>query len=245
MNPSHTETLLALGLGPSIVGISDFCPAVDGASRLGSLYAPSLESIALLKPDRVFTVLREDHATPRRLRDLGIPVVSLDPQSLEEVIEAVLRIGEEAGAADAARALAGGLRARLEGILRRARARGKGPRVFVEVQASPLWTVGPGSFLDEALLALGAENCFPDLSHPYATVSPEEVLRRNPEVVVSLHAKAAEIRARPGWEGVAAVRAGAIVDEFASGALAHGSPRLFDEIERLEERLFPPEGASR
>ncbi len=241
LNPSHTETLLALGVGPSIVGISDFCPPVEGASRVGTLYAPALESIARLKPDRVFTVLGEDHATPRRLKDLGIPVVSLDPQSLEEVIASVSTIGAEVGVPDRAEELAAGLRRRLGNLRARAAARGEGPRVYLELQDTPLWTAGPGSFLHEALLAIGARNCFPDLPRAYAPVSPEEVLRRDPEVVISLHAKKEDFRGRPGWEGVEAIRSGAIVDEkdLGPGALAHASPGLFDGIERLEGLLYP------
>ena len=62
-------------------------------------------------------------------------------------------------------------------------------------------------------------------------------------MVVSLHAKRADIRARPGWEGVEAIRRGAIVDDLGPGALAHASPGLFDGIERLESLLYPGGGA--
>ena len=52
--PSITETLFALGLGPHVVGVSQYCewPAeVAKLPRVGSYVQPNLEAIVRLRPD--------------------------------------------------------------------------------------------------------------------------------------------------------------------------------------------------
>jgi len=236
--PSHTETLIELGLGERIVGISDFCPEVPGAVRVGGAHGASLESIARLAPDRVFSLQSAEAPTVRRLRSLGIRVVSLDPQSFEAVVEAVETIGRETGAEERAAHLATQLRARMARVGRSSEKRDRAS-VYVELQTSPLWTVGPGSFVDEALARIGARNVFDDLSQPYSQVSAEAVVARAPEVILSFASSAEEIRGRPAWKRVPAVARDAVVDDFPAEALLHASPRLFDGLEELERRLEP------
>lgn len=205
---------------------------------MGGAHDASLETLVRLRPDRVFSLQSPEESLARRIRSLGIPFVSANPQSFEEVLESVEVIGREAGAPEAAEKLRQDLRRRMEGV-GPPQARPLGARVYVELQTSPLWTVGPGSFVDEALRRIGARNVFEDLSEPYAQVSAEAVVVRAPEVILSFAATAEEIRGRSAWRDVPAVRRGAVVDDLPVEALLHASPRLFDGLEELERRLEP------
>ena len=52
--PSVTETLFALGAGPEVVGVSQYCdypPQVRDLPRVGSFLTPNLEAIIALRPD--------------------------------------------------------------------------------------------------------------------------------------------------------------------------------------------------
>jgi ABC-type Fe3+-hydroxamate transport system substrate-binding protein len=63
-----------------------------------------------------------------------------------------------------------------------------------------------GSYLDELIVIAGGRNAFHDLVAPSPIVSVEEIARRNPDVIVASHATAAELRERPQWRAVRAVR---------------------------------------
>src|ERR1700723_654648 len=55
-SPSITEVLFALGLGPHVVGVSNYCeypPQVKDLPKVGTYLRPDAESIARLKPDLV------------------------------------------------------------------------------------------------------------------------------------------------------------------------------------------------
>src|SRR5210317_362044 len=56
MSPGVTETLFALGLGDSVVGITRYCtypPETEEITKVGGFYDPSYETIVSLKPDLV------------------------------------------------------------------------------------------------------------------------------------------------------------------------------------------------
>src|SRR5215467_6179635 len=56
-SPSITETLFALGLGPEVVGVSQYCrfpPEVSRLPRVGTFLNPDAERIVALRPDLVF-----------------------------------------------------------------------------------------------------------------------------------------------------------------------------------------------
>src|SRR5262245_31749554 len=55
-SPSITETLFALGLGPRVVGVSEYCRFPEEVIRLpktGTFLRPNAEQIARLQPDLV------------------------------------------------------------------------------------------------------------------------------------------------------------------------------------------------
>ena len=56
--PSITESLVALGLGGSLVGVTRYCvhprEALEGIPRVGGTKNPDLAAIAALEPDLVF-----------------------------------------------------------------------------------------------------------------------------------------------------------------------------------------------
>ena len=57
--PSLTETLFALGLGPRVVGVTEFCrypPEAAAKPKIGTFTEPNFERILAQKPDLVLVV---------------------------------------------------------------------------------------------------------------------------------------------------------------------------------------------
>jgi iron complex transport system substrate-binding protein len=189
MSPNLTEILFALGLGERVVGVDDFSdhpPEAAAKPRLGGFVDPDLERIVTLRPD-LAVMLESQAELARELERLGIEVLRVDNQDLEDVAESMVAIGRRAGFEARGAALARDFRAALA-----PRPVADGERVMVAVGRTPgstgeVMVAGPGSYPYEMVARLGAENVFADLGSRYATVGAEEVVARAPERVLELH----------------------------------------------------------
>ena len=97
--------------------------------------------------------------------------------------------------------LADKLRQRLVELRQRYR-RTEPLRAFYQVWNQPLYTVGGGQIISDALQVCGARNVFDDLKLPAPQVSVESVLQRNPEVI--LVGDQAQMDAWKAWPMMAA-----------------------------------------
>jgi ABC-type Fe3+-hydroxamate transport system substrate-binding protein len=98
--------------------------------------------------------------------------------------------------------------------LERARALVEGrsrPRVVWPLWSSPLLAAGRGSFLTDLLDVAGAENIFGDVDAPSPQVTFEEIVRRDPDVVLAGPVQSAELRSDPRWRALRAVREGRVL----------------------------------
>jgi iron complex transport system substrate-binding protein len=238
--PNITETLFALGAGDEVVGVTNYCnypPAALTKPKVGDFVNPSIETIVALKPDLVLMEYWRSSKTARRLAQLGIPFTeTVSPMSLQEVYQLIDQVGKSVRREAEAERLIAKMKRRIEAVRARTSRFPYHPSVYVEIDP-PSWTVGKGSYTSEAIALAGGRNLFDDLDRPASLVSKEEVVKRDPDVILSFWAKADQIRSRPGWESIKAVREGRIIDDFNRDLLSRGSPRLVEGIERLADRL--------
>lgn len=190
--PSITEILYALGLGDRVAGVTRFCrfpPEAQLKPKIGDYVNPNLEAIAALKPDLVLI-----QTNPVRLRErltaMHLRTVEVDQQNIAGIYESIRAIGEAASVPERADQLIGSIRAGLDAVRARASAF-KPVRVMFVVGRSQgrldgLVVVGKASFLNEVLHVAGGENVFHDALASYPNVSLEEVMGRNPEVILDM-----------------------------------------------------------
>jgi iron complex transport system substrate-binding protein len=186
--PHVTEMLFAAGGGERIVGtvrFSDYPAAARDIPRVGDNRQVDIERLLALKPD-LLVVWR--HNTSMRqmeqLRQLGIPLYYSEPHKLDDILEAVLRLGRLMGTMPQAERSASDLRAQLQNLA--ARYRDKSPvRVFYQVWDRPLYTLNERHIVNDAIRVCGGENIFARLPLVAPSLSPEAVLQENPEVIVS------------------------------------------------------------
>jgi iron complex transport system substrate-binding protein len=122
------------------------------------------------------------------------------------------------------------------------------PRVMYELDASDParpYVAGSGGFYGELMTLAGGRNVFGDLPDTAVQVSSEQVVARNPEVVllgdtnVPKHPQRTDsLRGRPGWAQVEAVRKGQVyaVDY---DRITRPGPRLIEGLEELAKLLHP------
>jgi iron complex transport system substrate-binding protein len=99
-SPSITEALFALGLGPHVVGVSNYCeypPQVKDLPKVGTYLRPYAESIARLKPDLVIVHKLPNDLT-NRLAALHIAYAEVDRGGLTDAYTEIRQIGDATGA---------------------------------------------------------------------------------------------------------------------------------------------------
>jgi iron complex transport system substrate-binding protein len=244
--PSLTETSYEVGGGAALVGATQYANHPEQAMRLprvGSYVALDIEKIVSLEP-QLCLAIRDGNpkATVEKLESLGIPVYVFDPQSLEEIVDVVTRLGEVYGTADYASNLAELYQQRLKRVASKVAGVQQRPKVFFQIDAQPIISAGSETFLDELLARAGAVNLAADRSG-YPRYSWEELLLLNPEVVLLASMGGgysdAELRGQwQQWPQIDAVQSGRL---FVVEADLFDRPtsRLIDALEFLIELLHP------
>jgi len=253
--PSITELLYALGLGDRVVGVDRFSRYPAEALRkpkIGDYANPNLEAIAALRPDLVIIPINPVKLA-ERLGVLRLKVLELDQESIAKLYDSIRMVGQETGATAAAAKLSATMRAQLEAVRARAAPLKKTRMMFV-VGRTPnrldgLIVVGQASYLNEIIALAGGENVFHDAVAAYPGVSLEEVLARNPDVIVDMGDMADTVGVTEEhkrdvtslWErlsSVAAVKQHRVY-AVASDVYVIPGPRLVDAAKAFLEMLHP------
>jgi iron complex transport system substrate-binding protein len=168
-------------------------------------------------------------------------VISLDPSSLDEVLEGVLQVGKAAGVEQRAQEVVAGLRERLASI-QAAVAGLERPRVFALEWGDPPFN--GGHWVPEMLQVAGAEALLACPGTPSVRVTWDQIAAIAPQVVVFMPCgyglRAAVEEARRTLLGrleLAGVEAIVAVD--ASAYCSRPGPRLVDGVEILAAALHP------
>ncbi len=188
--PSITEMLYALGLGDQVAGVTRFCrypPEAQKKPKIGDYVNPNLEAIAALKPDLVIIQTNPAHLA-QRLAPLHLHVLEINQDSIASLLQSIRVVGNATGKSAAAENLLASIRGQLDAIHQRVAALPPVRMMFV-VGRSPnrldgLVVVGKASYLNDVIQIAGGENIFRDAVAAYPGVSLEEVIARNPEVII-------------------------------------------------------------
>ena len=255
MSPSSTEILFALGLGDRVVGVTQYCNYPPQVSELkekgkltviGGFWTPDVEKIAALRPDLVigYSSVPSHVDVAKRLESMNVTVLLLFPRYLNDVFDNIVLIGKACGKLKEAQELVDQLRARVESVVEKVRGLPK-VRVYLELWFDPLMSAGPGTFIDELIGLAGGENVFHDAKSPWPVVDSEQVVLRDPEVIVlpdsymsDYNVSVEQVRSRPGWQAISAVKNNRIylIDD---DIILRPGPRLVDALELLTKYVHP------
>jgi len=218
LNPVATELLFASGAGPRVVGRThwDTYPAAAAAAPdLGNGIEPNVEAVVGAKPDLVVLYLSaSNRKAAAALHQAGIRTLTMRTDGIADLRRMAERLYAVTGDTSAILAADSVLRS-VDGVRVLARP-AHAPRAFWMLYdaATQAWTMGRASYMHELLTIAGAENAFGDIAESSAQVSVEEVVRRNPDLIVAGPRTAKQLRESAAWRLVPAVRDGriAVVD---------------------------------
>jgi ABC-type Fe3+-hydroxamate transport system substrate-binding protein len=186
--PSLTEALFELGLGPRVVGVTDWCvhPAdgVAAVTKVGGTKNPSLERVLELRPDLVIANREENRERDvERLRAAGVRVWVTYPRTVAEGVALVHELARLGAPPERAQPLLAALDAAFERV--RAAAPARPTRVFCAIWKRPWMAVGPDTYADDLLSLCGGHNVFRDRQERrYPIVSESEIEAAQPEVIL-------------------------------------------------------------
>jgi iron complex transport system substrate-binding protein len=205
--PALGEMVCELGACARLVGVDDFANWPESVRKLphvGGLEDASIEAIVALRPDVV--LLPTSSRALGRLEALGLTVVALEPKTMADVQRVLRQIGEvlglphaetdaawqriDRGVDTAARSLPPALR---------------GTRVYFEVNSGP-YAASESSFIGQMLARVGAANVVPAALGPFPKLNPEFVVRADPQLIMLSDRNAQQLKDRPGWDRIRAVR---------------------------------------
>jgi iron complex transport system substrate-binding protein len=252
-----TETLYAVGAGDLVVGVSGFTvrpPEARRKPRVSSFLSADAEAILALRPDLVvgFSDLQADLA--RDLVRRGLPVLVTNQRSVAEILQVVRLVTAAVGRGEEGARLAASLAEGLARLAAAAAALPRRPRVFFEEWPDPL--IAGIRWVSELVELCGGVDVCAEARASHAAAgrirAPEEVARRDPEVVIASwcgkKARREVIVARPGFATTAAVRAdqlyevkSAIILQPGPAALTEGARALAAIVGAVArgERLAP------
>lgn len=185
LGPSITKSLYLLGEGERIIAVTMYCLKTIEArkkEKIGTVRESNVEKIISLRPDLVIATSLTNSRTVEKLRKTGIKVIVFaEPKNYAKLCEQFTKLAALVGKKDAAARILTEANTKINAL--REKVRGlSSPAIFVQVGSKPLFAATGNTFINDFIVFASARNIAGDaVSGLY---SREEVLKRNPEVIL-------------------------------------------------------------
>jgi iron complex transport system substrate-binding protein len=241
LNPSTTELLFAIGAGNRLVGRTTYDMWPEAARKipdLGPGLRPNVEAVLAVHPDLVVLYASDDNRdAARRLRAAGVSTAAFRVDRIAEFERVTRALGVLTGDSAAARTTVDSVRATLDRV-RAATASLQHPTVFWPLYDQPLLATGGGSYLDELITIAGGRNIYGFMKEPSPRITFEDLMRRDPDVVLTSPESRTRYLADPRWKALRALRDGRLLVVDTTLVLRPG-PRLGEAARSMALLLHP------
>lgn len=245
--PASTETLFALGLEGSVIAVTQYDNYPEGVQNkveyvFEDSLKPNVEQVLKLNPDLIVLGMH-DEKTVSSLRNLQIPVVQMNPQSLNETYLAIEKFGLLTGTQAEAKKIVEEMKQKEKNISDKVATIKESERTKVWLEVDPnLFTAGEGTFLDELLSKAGGINIAKDVKG-WAQYSAEQVIAQNPQVILDTYSYYVpnvkeSILSRPAWQSIDAVKSKRVYD-LNSDMVTRPGPRIVEGLDSIAQALYP------
>lgn len=194
--PSTTEILYCLGLGEKVIGVSqysDYPPQAAKKPQFGGLMNINYEAIVAARAD-VVIVFPEMLEPENKFKILGINTIVAKHNTIDDILDSILLIGQKCGAEKRAAEVVANLQAKMRQAERR-RPADKNPKVLVcighSISSDPdrmlddIYIAGNDGFYDKMLEIAGAKNAYSGRV-AFPKVSYESLIAMNPDIIIDI-----------------------------------------------------------
>lgn len=241
-----TEILYLLGEQDRIVGISAYAsrpPEARSKPRVSAFKDANYQKILDLKPDLVLAFSDVQAEIARELVLRGLNVLNFNQRSIAEILDMIAVLSRIVGRPAEGIKLIENLERGLDKIANSAKSFPRRPLVFFEEWPDPL--ISGIQWVEELIQIAGGEPIFPELRRcgksKDRVVDPAAVIAHDPEVILAswcgMKVKTEQIRAREGWERIAAVRRGHVYEIPSTCILQPGPASLTEGVRQLHAVL--------
>ena len=241
--PSITETIFALDAEELLVGRTDYCDYPMEASEvvsIGTLKDPNIEKIIELGSDLVIASTHFSDEVYKKLKELGIQVIVLNPNdSFEGVYGVIEALGEITDSKDKAKTLNDDMKKKVLEVQTKVKGL-EAPSVYYVVGFGEYgdFTAGGGTFISEMIKMANGENVATDVEG--WSYSVEKVVEHDPDLLIVskyYEAKAGILEAN-GYKDLSAVTEGKVF-EIDNNLIDRQGPRLAEGFEALARIIHP------
>lgn len=220
LSPTATESLFAVGAGAQVAAVDDQSDYPKRAPRTDlSGYQPNLEAIIGFRPDLVVVAQDAPSDVTEGLDAAGVPVLGAPAAAtFDEAYDQILDIGRATGHAEKAQGVVDDIRTEIEDLVASIP---DGPKLSVFHELGPdLFTASSDTFIGQVYAELGLSNIADKAAersgNAYPELSAEYVIAADPDLVLLADGECCDVTPkaaakRPGWDGMTAVRTGAVV----------------------------------
>ncbi|WP_083523312.1 helical backbone metal receptor [Methanofollis ethanolicus] len=259
LSPANTEILFALGLGDRVVGVTDYCnyPAeAQDKPKVGGYSTVNIEKVVAAKPDLVLAAYGNTEEVVNHLRNLGLTVVALNPDSLQGTLRDIALVGEATGRNAEAAALRTSMQTRIDAVTATVGTTTERPTVMHAVWYDPIWVSGNATFQNELITLAGGKNAFSGIEG-WQIVTMERFITTNPDIILVNSGTGMGDGGtdmiyqyfvnEPRFAKMKAVQDGRVYI-VSSDIIDRGGPRIVDALEEvaadIHPELFPEAGAA-
>lgn len=244
--PSLTEIIFLLHEDSRLKGATQFSTVPEEARalpRVGSYVHLDLERIVALRPD---LCLASKDGNPKyiveKIAELGIPVYVVDPRNLQGIITTIEGIGRLLNASARAEEIVQDMERRIGQVRARVAQTHTRPRVFFQIDAAPMVSVGTHTFINELITLAGGINVTAG-NVPYPQLTWEKILTLQPDITIISsmaggHSPQRLKKTWREWRQIPSVRTGRIYVVDAD-LFDRPTPHLVDGLEALLLIIHP------
>jgi len=246
LSPTHTEIMFAIGAGDQLVAVdtnSNYPAEVSEIPADLSAFEPNVEAIAAYEPDLVL-IGGDFTGLGAQLDELGIgwwdgPAAA----SLDDVYSQIEQLGAATGQVSEAAELVLEMQTDVDAIVAESGDAGAGLSFYHEIDAT-FFSADSTTFIGQIYSLLGLRNIADadeTESFGFPQLNAEFIIDANPDIIFlpvgTFYMETADgVAARPGWDAIAAVQNGNVVetdDEIAG----RWGPRIVDYLAEVADAV--------
>ena len=248
--PANTETLVELGLADKLVAVdkysSDVAGIPDNIEKI-DFTNPDAETIISLNPDLIIASGHNKSGSSddpfKLVKEAGISVVYIpSSESIQGIYDDIMFIADITNTKEKGQEIVDNMKSQIDEISQKAKNVKEKKKVYFEIGPAPnLYSFGNSTFLNEMIELVGAENIFKD-ENSWLAPTEESIIERNPDVILTnvdyIDNPIQEIKSRPGWENINAVKNNQVylIDKNSS---SRPSSHIIKALNEMAKAIYP------
>ena len=242
LSPTHTEIMFAIGAGDRLVAVDEFSDypeeALDLPNELSG-FEPNVEAIAAFEPDLV--LIGGD------FNGLGAQLAEIDIESwdgpaavtIDDTYTQIEQLGAATGNIAEAADLVSSMQTRIDEIVAESGDSGAGLSFYHELDPT-FFSADSTTFIGQIYSLIGLENVADgddSESFGFPQLNAEFIVGADPDFIFLADTKCCEqnagtVAARPGWDAIAAVENGSVI-EMDDDIASRWGPRIVDYLDQV------------